>query len=357
MQLGTWLSKLARLPCAVAWMAALAAAPACRDEQSALAATNDARPADAPEGTRRAYVLHADGDVRIATSDGKTLPAVVNLGLVDDDELRVASGAFALLLLDNRHVVRVDDVHTLKVRDLLMLGARPTREDVASQVRSLLHAGERAPRDAELRERVAGWHARLAAVDTVPVQDESEAPEAYPKGAPPPPAPAAESERVVAAPRAKAESHSARSNEARRVEAGAKKAGRAPPPPPMPATASKDSPTKHVLDEEHRVKLEQRDPGVPAWTVRRRAGSTTEPLPVPAGLAALAGRLDRCLRDQLAGLGVRAKTATLILEVREGRVTRVAMAGALRPSCGYAELERLDGLPDGLLEVEIPIAP
>ncbi len=134
-----------------------------------------------------AVIVHLEGPVLVTPAGGAAYPAALNHGLTVDDTVEPQDG-FALLLLRNKHVVRVDDVGPLRVGDIIALGAKETKTPIATQVAALQFAGEKITVD----ERAAGWrHMRRAAETALRARDD-EAGAARPQKAPQaemPPAP------------------------------------------------------------------------------------------------------------------------------------------------------------------------
>jgi hypothetical protein len=142
--------------------------------------------APAPDGAATPDRVVADlamlrGEVKIVPPGGEPAPAKVGDELRRGDSLRVGAGAFAVLALGNGYLVRVDEGQTLRLAEVAVLDAPPASEDLETQLARLTSEEERAG-----AERIAGWHARLQAADSVaPLAD---AP------APPPPSPSPSAE-------------------------------------------------------------------------------------------------------------------------------------------------------------------
>jgi len=275
-------------------------------------------------------VLLSEGEAQVLAA-GKSFPAQKGFALDRSDELAVSLGGLLLVRLDNGYVVRVDEDLRLPVRDIVLLDAPAPRESLDDQLARLLTDDERA----QLRERIVGFHARVAGAESVgAVRREERAAKAAPPGAPRA-APAAK--KVASAPPP------------------------APPPPPAPAPmrevqnerqVAKSALEESAVDElladsdaadEAPVIAEADAPAVAqkkeqpsfAWSVLHRGGAQKRGDALPAVLAdAFAGGLADCLSESVAKLPTRPAALELLVQVRAGRISRVALGKGLPvPRC------------------------
>jgi hypothetical protein len=142
------------------------------------------RPPGVPAGPVVARVHLRSGISSRIRVDSVEFPAETGTALTPNDEISTPPGEFLILSLTNGYLVRIDEDLSLRVRDIVLLGAPPARESFAAQLDRLVTREERAQ-----TERIAGSQARRSAADAVPAQ--SPAPPKFPRGsAPRPPTPA-----------------------------------------------------------------------------------------------------------------------------------------------------------------------
>ncbi len=136
----------------------------------------------AASSTPAAQVVLVHGQVVLPRG---TMPIVLTRGMLLDrtDVVRLGQEAWvALLLLNNGHVVRLDDEMSIAVETLALFKAGPVKEDAQSQLDRLLSKRER---DGLGSERLIGWHQGLAAANTVAAKSSKKAAEGARKQAVP----------------------------------------------------------------------------------------------------------------------------------------------------------------------------
>ena len=147
------------MPRAIAVLATVVVAASAHPVAAASVVAH--RPPGALDGPVAAHVLHVQGTAELSDATGVRSPATPGLGLRADDTLVVGRGAWALVVLANDHVVRLDDLVHLRVDEIVVGRAKRAARDVEDQLHALLPADELAlvsPR--ELQERVEGWRKR-----------------------------------------------------------------------------------------------------------------------------------------------------------------------------------------------------
>ncbi len=299
-----------------------------------------------------AVVLHVGGSTTVRPATGTPFPAAVDQDLVRSDRLEPGEGAFAILGLQNGHVVRVDDAGALAVKDILLLQAPPTSRPVAEQLAQLLDPGERSQTvERGVVDRAAAWRQMRRAAETSgsrtkrTTRDEAKAAQAEEAGAAPEHddvqggGPVMSREAVAQAP--------ATTNV---VAAPAKDA---PPPPKAIAPAAPPPPAEGSKKGMADVPGAPPPPPPAEPGVVVKAGATVAvavPLtPVPS----LGGGVLACLTQTATDVGVGPGAVTLWLQVKGGVVTRVRFAGALPvSSCAAALAGRAVAVADGWLVVE-----
>lgn len=94
-----------------------------------------------------------------------------------EDRLVTGDDGVVILLLRNDRVMRLDEENELRIGEIQALRLGSAAQDPETQLAALVNPKERA----ELglgAERVAGWHARMAAASAAPVESASFAPDA-----------------------------------------------------------------------------------------------------------------------------------------------------------------------------------
>jgi hypothetical protein len=172
---------------------------------------------------RTAVVFHTEGDVT-RTHGGQTLRVVGGEPLAAADDVTTAHDSFALLLLSNGWLTRLDAATSVRVGALVAFAKPSTSKSPTEQLAELVSASERSrlPADAVLAERVAGVEQRLHAGTTVAAETAPRVGALADEAPPAPAAPVASSESF-AAPAAAS------------VVSAAPAAAAPPPPPPAPA--------------------------------------------------------------------------------------------------------------------------
>ncbi|HEX2573796.1 MAG TPA: hypothetical protein VH877_29875 [Polyangia bacterium] len=141
------------------------------------------RPPAAGTGPVAARVHLCGGTGSIVRASQTEFPAVPGLPLLRSDELRVPPSEFLVVALDNGYLVRIDEDLTLRVSDIVLLGAPRTQKSLAEQLDRLVTREEKAQ-----AERLAGTQARRAAAESMPAQPQAPPPVV---AASPPPSPRA----------------------------------------------------------------------------------------------------------------------------------------------------------------------
>lgn len=120
--------------------------------------------APAASGAPAAQVVVVQGNVEARAGKASFKLARGTL-LEGTDVLTVSEGAWvALLLLNNGHVVRLDDDLTIAVDKLALFKAGPVKDDAQAQLDRLLSRREK---EGLGNERLIGWHQGLAAANTL----------------------------------------------------------------------------------------------------------------------------------------------------------------------------------------------
>lgn len=351
-----------------AWAMAVAVATtmmAC-GEGMAAPLERPAKTTEAPAAT----VLHVQGTVTVKPTTGTAFPARVGHELVRTDRLEPAEGAFSVLLLTNGHAVRIDDTGALAVRDILLLNAPPTTDDVGTQVAALLDPGERVAENS-VRERAAAWRHMVRAGDTAgSVADDS-----------------------LSSQKPGASNESAKENRAKQdspqrskgpgggggASAGptpaAQVAPAAPPPPAeqdVPAQRQETAKARVVEEKKSRKDASDESPlgglasvagdMAPPAALQVRVGgtlasarapsATSTPLPASFGDEQ---SLRTCLDGVITMTGAPQKAVELWLQINGGTVARVRLSGALPvPDCARALRKKPVTAADGWMVVTVP---
>jgi hypothetical protein len=157
-----------------------------------VAASAPSRPPAAGAGPVVARVHLCGGTGSIVRAGQTEFPAAPALPLLRSDELRVPPSEFLVVALDNGYLVRIDEDLTLRVSDIVLLGAPRTRQSLAEQLDRLVTREEKAQ-----AERLAGTQARRAAAESMPAQSQGAPPPVVAASPPPSPRPAASPSRVA----------------------------------------------------------------------------------------------------------------------------------------------------------------
>jgi hypothetical protein len=155
----------------------------------AVATAAPVRPPAAGSGPVVARVHLCGGTGSLVRAGQTEFPAAPGLPLLRTDELRVPPSEFLVVALDNGYLVRIDEDLTLRVSDIVLLGAPRTRQSLAEQLDRLVTREERAQ-----AERLAGTQARRSAAESMPAQPQ--APPPVIASSPPPPTRAGSPPRV-----------------------------------------------------------------------------------------------------------------------------------------------------------------
>lgn len=285
--------------------------------EGAAAAAGSVAAAQLPQGAVGRVAL-VQGEV-LFRSAGGTVPATEGLSFGRADTVVAGRGAFAVLQLENGHLVRIDEELELPVERLALLAAPRARAGLRAQLDRLLTEEERRAG----AQRIAGWEARLSAGEALGAggaQKKREAASPSGAGAPVPPGVAPESPAA---------------------EAG------------EPSPAAPDSPAPHRMPEEDGRRKRQARP----QPLGKEAGWAQPPVraPVPAApsqprsLAELetiarAPEVRRCLVAELEATGLHPAQVTLLLRLEGGEIRRLALdEGLSLPACARPLLEPLLG--------------
>jgi hypothetical protein len=125
------------------------------------------RPTQAGTGEWVARVLVFSGQVGIQAANGFNFDAMPELPLLRSDRLTVGDQSFAIVHLKSERLTRLEANQSMQVADLAGLDAPIASQPIEQQLTGLLRADETAD-----SSRIVGWHARMAAARTVPVQDQ-----------------------------------------------------------------------------------------------------------------------------------------------------------------------------------------
>ncbi|MBT3221128.1 MAG: hypothetical protein HN348_18765 [Proteobacteria bacterium] len=247
-----------------------------------------------------AAVMLINGDVSV-TSAGMTKKAFVGLGLDLNDVVTTDWDSAVVLHLSNDHLVRVDEDLELTVGDLVLLDAPQAKQDVKTQLETLLYPEDRvAMKGLEQAERVAGWHARITA-SVAPATTEQDT-----------------------------------------IRRGGPAAGRSPA---VSAAAM-------VREEPAEPDAFEAPPGMVTRSASAKpAGMTKEQL---EAMFAPQGTLYQCLVDWTRTLPIAMEAYVIVVKMREGQVATVRVKGGLSvPLCAREVVGRAYG--GGEEEVEITL--
>ncbi|MBN2358853.1 MAG: hypothetical protein JXR83_05325 [Deltaproteobacteria bacterium] len=316
----------------------------------------------------RAVVQLVSGTVMVET-DGERKVATEKMGLRDGDLIAVAENSWAVLLLWNGYLVRLDEEISIAVKDIVLIKEKgPPKEKPDEQLRKLLSEREYQSRwqDKPENERLAGWFVRRAAGDAKPVatagqeQNRSaEQQEARPEqaaAAAPAPLPRAEpkkrsvwdwlfnKEEAPPAPSPVA-ANGNRDDELTKTEKKVATTSR------TPARAKTD----FQIEEESTPRVTSLDSEMKHKKVERRVELT-----LPEKIAMVIQKdkkLKRCLRGQIDALDLKLDSVTLRIKVRAQKVVSAGLDGGLRlPPCALKQLRigqyQVD---DGWYRVEVSL--
>lgn len=318
---------------------------------------------------RNAVVFAVSGEVT-GTRAGQ--PARFSGGeqLVSDDAVTTAGGAFALLLLGNGWLTRIDAATSVRVGSLVAFSKAATSTPAVEQLARLVDASERdrLPADSVLAERVAGVEQRLHAATTVPAQvalQESKASSspasavAAQPAAAPTPEPMANDVDVARSARAEADRLGSTppppsaGGSIGRVASAAK--DEAPPPPKVSAGASAEG----AQDEAPAAKKDAQQPVVDVRLLDAASGEA------PAGTPTM--DVLRAARERFAGCAQGASGAvTVVFAIGvDGRVQDVSVpndtTGVARVRACVADVVRRTPLPTRrrpvTLKIEVRFGP
>jgi hypothetical protein len=296
-------------------------------------------PRTPPAKRPAARLVAAQGVVRGTTATRQPFTPVVGTDFDEDDTLTVSPGAWAALVLRNRHVVRLDDDLVIRIDELALFRAPPSPTTVGAQLNRLLSPTER---ESAKSERLIGWHADLAAANTAPREKNSSSP----APAPPPPPPMSPAPVV------------------------------APPPPPAPdrsGSRPKVSSSESVSPERkksQRARSDDRDEGgrfEPGEEKKKRSREVVAEEEPPREQAALATLepdepLRECLRSSLAAaypeFAPTLTEVTLLITPTPGRAPVLRIKGGLTaPGCARAWVQARPRLSEGgLRELVVPLS-
>lgn len=294
------------------------------------------RPKAAGAGEVKANVLVVKGVVRVkAEAAAQPFEAKAGLPLLASDEIRVATGGFALLLLKNGYVVSVDEEITMPVGKIQKLGAGQAGASAETQLEQFAKGGDISEGE---KTRAIGFQSRILAVSTAGGSARTQLAEG--KVARDTQAKEKKSSEVVARPPAPKPSRPATP---------------ATPPPPAPAASMSD------MDEMKKAAPREPVSVPPAKTTAARGGKgnavtiTWKPLrggaatPVPEKVLAFL-RSANCLE----GL---AKPVTIRAKVSGGAVERLRLVGdEPTPEClnaGKLAVDQGAAVPDGWMELTL----
>lgn len=295
----------------------------------------------APAEGSAAIVVALAGSVTVRNAAGVEVPATPQLHLARTDRVVTAPGAYAVLVLHNGYVVRLDEDLVSPVGELAWIDAPPAEKGLEELFAAALSPAEieRAGGSQTLL-RIAGWNARRAAGESpAALQPGSEAadeakpevaePSQAAKAAPPadvvPDAPATDDDAAAAPPAGKA---SRPQSDAKKAPQPAKKKTSRDPGKDAPEAeqlgGSPSSPVESSESKSGAADLEDR------WSFRTGSGTQVRKDSLPAALAARRRELARCVAEASPG----SAAVELLLRVEGGEVRKVTLGGGARaPGC------------------------
>jgi hypothetical protein len=125
-----------------------------------------------------AIVMMVKNDVQVRRG-GKKRPAKLGQALRPADHIVTGDTGWAVLALKNDHLVRVESDLALAVGDFILLKAATAKKGIPEQLGALVNPAELmlTPKWQQDTTRVAGWHARMTAGQTVGANQQARAKE------------------------------------------------------------------------------------------------------------------------------------------------------------------------------------
>jgi hypothetical protein len=293
-----------------------------------------------------AHVYLVDGAARIIASNGFSFRAAPGIPLLRTDEVEAPVGGFVVLKLKNNYLTRIDEEVVLKASDIVMLNAAVTTESFEHQLERLLSKKER-----EKGERIAGWHARLHAAQTIPPQAAAKKVERKAMRE----VEVEEQPRAKVAPEAPAEAAEKKiRRKGKRESKVERRMGIQPPTDGAGVGAPLESVAKAKDEEDDEMPIN--------WYIQVDRKRTAQTGPLPALVRELVGDLEfrACVKTELDRLPAKVRVLTILIRLEDRRVKRIVLGGGLHtPECArkrYADRSLPEGPVRGwvVLEVELP---
>jgi hypothetical protein len=313
----------------------------------------------AASATPAAQVLLVHGAVQLANG---TKPVRVTRGTLLDrtDVVNVSEGAWvALVLLNNGHVVRLDDELNIAVEKLALFKAGPVKEDAQAQLDRLLTRREK---EGLGSERLIGWHQGLSGANAMPPEAEKKK-ERSNDG---PPLGGLGLQGVGRGGGGRGEGYGAANRGLQQKPSPApQKVAELPPPPASPAPPPAPAPAPGPSEESAKRSPERRrlePPGrPPADEEATVPGGALPRQPAPKPALAVDGSLEQCVAAAAKTAGAEVLVALgPMVHVRfrlSGDEVQVSTAGALPPhAClaAWAETNR-SRLTDTWVTLQVPL--
>lgn len=330
---------------AVVWVLCASAQPASADVAR-------------PPGTGTAPVagrIHLCGGAGARIKVGRTeFAPLVGMPLLKSDELVVPLGEFLVVALGNGYLVRIDEDLTMRVSDIVLLGAPPARESMAVQLDRLVSQAERTQAKRMNAERVAGVQSRASAAEAMPAQpadlpvrttrgrprpapggaappapvSTSAAPAPSPPPPPvtasapsPPPPPSRDVDELLEEQKTQARAEAERAAQARAEAEAAQRAMEA---------------ARRRAEAERMARAEREEAPKPTTAAPAQSGDPLAGIDTAPTLPALPAQaeLRQCLKRSLGTLPVQLDRVTVLVRVKNGRITQVALGGGVPvPAC------------------------
>lgn len=129
-------------------------------------ATDERSTAAAVDPNEAAYLAVVEGDVKVRKADGSEVPAAAEMVLARADMLVTGKDGRVVVVLHNRHVLKLGTSLSKRVDTLAHFDDPPPSQDLAELFAEALGADYERLGGKDRLERIAGWNARRAAGET-----------------------------------------------------------------------------------------------------------------------------------------------------------------------------------------------